>query len=634
MMISWCRLSLTACLIGALIGAPQLALAEAASNQHAQMERILSAETPSRLASLGHLRFGSSSELKSQAKNITKAAGGVAASMILSDVIQATIILGVAVVAQTVKSRMERDHLLNGQSARYVDVKRETEKATEDLFCAQSGIGQEILCSGEMFTSVLGGLVARSGVEVLSATVLSMLLKSTPTRSLLMGIISAMASSFIMITGFSMAGYLWTQAVNFIEPSGTLTYQERLVEQDKIREKAKGLFGRAIEMKINGRWAEYIQTPDGQLAQQAFQNMYDILLTHPEMRSTWIYNSWRFGVLRGEMITTVLLLVSAMETGTALGPAVATRAAQIGITSSVGFWSFVIASVFGAVASAAIVWAPDLGFGETLTKAIQSTRAWLSQRGQERARMEIRGSLYAFDTRYKMAQYQSSYETRLLTTLLPALKKQRNSVVNIALERYMDLQNKLDEARINIEWAKKVIEDSDLKTKVMYNDNGQNRLMTYEEARNQYCLNPRSCSIPLNVQIKAISQAESLLAQAEQTLTDLATQVIEAYNEDYRFFEAYNNTSTFIPNNGLGVQLAQLRGDLDLLSNLWQFHFASEHPRIKKRYEVEYLNQNQKDLFRDRLSLLANHFHLMTYDEDKLLELFTSPDRGNSEVCQ
>lgn len=601
-----------------------MAIALSAPLSHAAAARRLSARAMIQMHSAETQRLwtnlkiaSSSSELRTKALGIVGAPARGIGSSILNDVFQASLIMAAAAVAQLAKDRMDRERLLAGYQPKFADVQRHSLLAAEDLLCGnrpkEAAILTEIGCSGEFWAGFVGGLGVRAVAQATVIQALRLLLKSNPTRAAIISTVGTFATSFLMLTGFQMSAYLWTQSIH-------------VLNDKQKEERAHNLFGRAVHQWVSGNWETYKQTEDGQLAVEIFENMNNILIVDSSLRKAWVYNAWRFGLARGEMIVNLTILIGALSAGTALG---ASFAGLVGLAGwpAAGV-TFLVASMLGAAVSASIVYMPDAMVGERITTLIQNIRSWLAEISHGLNRNHIDVAAQAFHlNRFQdpiTKPYRKRYEQRL-RYLIPALAHERMSIVGISFEKYKELQDKLDQAEALLAIAQEVVSNSDLRNSIQLSDG--KTVMTYEEARAKHCARinaysgqNRDCTFPLSLQLKKISEAKSKIKEGQEVLRSIAEHVLKKYNEDAGLFQGYlDKVDLQFPPDIAGL----IKDEAERLSYLEEalgWNFGALHPAIRQQRELTFDSADELKLMKLSARDFVNHSYINGLNEAEYME--------------
>lgn len=549
--------------------------------------------------------------------------------LLLNDVLQATFIMIAAAVAQVTKDRLERDHLAAGYKPTYEEVKTEAVRTTSQLLCGgEPSAVSEVLCSGEIWVGTAGGWVARVGLELTVMKVMQRLLAVSPARAAVIQLIGTLATSFLMLAGFSMSGYLWTQAVYVLNDPA----------KEEMAHKA---FGRAAEMWLTGRWSEYVKTPDGQVAAQVFENMKNILLVDSAQRSAWFDNAWRFGFARGEMIVNITMLMAALSAGAALGTAAGATAAgtafaagltSVGVPSAIaaGAIPFAVATAVGAGIAATIVYMPDLGVGEQITVAIQKTRGFIRRTRHNSVYNHIVNTSEAFNVnRFKdpvTFKYKKRY-IRQMEQLLPMLSWERAAWTSVAIERYQELNDKVEEASRTLDLAEEVIKNSEFRKHILLSDGGN--VMTYEQAKAKYCkrsapirfaFNRANCNFPLAYQLEKIAESKRKIAEAQSTLDYLAEQIVSMYYEDYELFNKILDDTQLAYPPELAATLANTRDTTGALAGAMMWNFGGMHANVRAQYDIPYRDQAEMDMWSVKGRDFVKGYYLSGFQEQDYLQ--------------
>ncbi len=547
-----------------------------------------------------------------------KTAGGAASSLAkitFTDVFQSAIIMFVAAAAQVAKDRLDRQRLLSGHQLSYQEVKDATSEAAESLFCgSKNSVTQEVLCSGEFWIGVAGGWTVRSALELTVMNVLKYLLKHSVTRTALIGSVATMAASFLMLGGFVMSGHLWTESVHLLD--------------DPVKEnKAHSIFGRAVGQWVSGNWSEYVKSPDGQLAAEVFGNMSSILQNDRDLRGTWLYNGWRFGVARGELIVNLTILMGALSVGSSLGSGLAA------VTGVSGFWAVVMVAVvstfFAGGVSYLTVQFPDLEVGGRLTSLIQDSRAYANRAAHSitRSQLQITIDTFGFDRHWdsRNIQYKFMWERRL-NLLMPKLREDRQYLNNVLLEKYQELRLKVDQSKAVVLVATEVIQNSRLRALIVYDEAGT--AMTYAEAKRAYCPQVSrtglraDCEFPLSLQLKKLAAAAKTIQAGEAVLTELAKEILQNFDGDIQFLQtARDNRNLQLPERAT-LNLEQELKIANTAMNLIEFTFASLHDGLRVERQVQFDSEDLQKAIASSAPSLVSRIYIHGLNEGSLVEDF------------
>ncbi len=545
--------------------------------------------------------------------------GGTAAQglakITFTDVFQAAIIMFVAAAAQVAKDRLDKQRLLDGHQLSYEEVKDATTTAAESLFCnSKNSVSQEVLCSGEFWVGVAGGWTVRAALEITVMKVIQYLLKNSVTRTALIGAVATMAASFLMLGGFVMSGHLWTEAVH-------------LLDNPAKEAKAHNIFGRAIGQWTSGNWSEYVKTPDGQIASEVFGNMSSILKNDRDLRATWLYNGWRFGVARGELIVSLSVLMGALSVGSSLGTGLAT------LSGVSGFWAVVmiaiVSTLFAGGVSYLTVQFPDLEVGGRLTQMIQNARALANRTSHAITRNQLQVTIDTFglDRHWDSRNYQhKTIWERRLTLLLPKLREDRQSLNNVLLEKYQELRLKVDQSKAIVMVATEVIQNSRLRALIVYDEAGTT--MTYEEAKRAYCplINRAGrradCEFPLSLQLKKLATAQKTIVEGETVLSQLASQILENFDGDIKILQTTNdNRNLQLPEKST-LDVTQELKVSNTAMNLVEFTLAALHPSVRTERQVQFDSEELEKAIAASAPGLISRLYIHGLNEASLTEDF------------
>lgn len=577
--------------------APSLSLAAPAKGTYqitSRAARIFQGGNYTRALTLARYGVGSLA-LGKKAMNFGQTAG----HSVVNDVFQASLIMFFAATAQLTKDRMEKDRILEGHELKFEEVKTYSVQAAEDLLCSSSaskaGVRGEVLCSGEFWMGVMGGWGARIGVQATVMQVLKFLLKKSPTRVALIQTVGSFAASALTLGGFAMSSHLWSEAtqIAITDPEGSVDKQKEQLSHN--------LFGRALEHWIAGDWQDYIATPDGKLADEVFQNMNNILVVDSSLRSAWLYNGWRFGVARGELIVNLSVLMAALSAGSAVGASAggllatavgATGGTAVAIGAAV---SFTVATAFGVGVSYATVYFPDYEIGARVTRAIQNTRGWFAGNTHRAAQGQVTAVaeaftpnsrfLYGINTPAQLLAYKKSLPRRLAD-----LRNQREGWTNIAMEKYFELSKVVEDAQTKVSVIQEVLTSSKLRDTISVREGGE--FMSLAEARQKHCPPTNSnCDFPLSYQLQKLADVQRTIAEGNVTLAEIADEILVVYDSDETALKGImDNENVHFPVelSELAVQLRTEMDTVDVVRQILSTDFASLHETIRQKYQVQF----------------------------------------------
>jgi hypothetical protein len=609
--------------LSAAIGLAPIAHADSSAHK-LTLNDVIQSESVEYLRYFDQKKYGASSaELaaKVQKVQLINAAKGIVGG-VMSDVFQMSLIMAASAAAELYKQRHKNELLLNGYKPKFEDVQAGTIQAAQDIICSsdprndtiKSGIG----CSGEFWTGIAGGAVLRSGMAGITI-LLQLFGKTAKTQTALVRIVGTFASSFLMIAGFTASGQLWTQAVH-------------VLGDKQKEERAHNLFGRAVIEMAKGNWSNYVKTEDGQLAAQVWENMRNILRYNDDLRAAWIYNAWRFGLARGEIILNLGVLMAALEVGGTLG-----ASAGASVTSALGLSglgaaatsatiAFIVASAFGAGISAAVVYAPDWGVGPKITTVIQNTRAFTSQTMRTLTQIHLMAASEALDVNRSdtpLAQrYRKIYEQRA-RTLFTRLRSERRDIMNVYLEKYYELREAVEKAETTLAMAKEVIQNTEFRKSLIVK--GENEYMSYDEAWATNCKahSPDySCNVPAAYQLKVIDESKKLVADARHLMEEIAEQMISIYDGDSRFLQSLLDKTNLQFPADVAIAMKDEADNTGMIAEKLIFYMGSLHSRVAAAHALRFESDTEKAITRSRAGNFVTTHYVPGMDEDQFLGPF------------
>ncbi|MFL5814545.1 MAG: hypothetical protein ACJ763_13295, partial [Bdellovibrionia bacterium] len=175
------------------------------------------------------------------------------------------ILAGVELVAQEVhRAKLE---------GRPIDTKR-LEKMSLDA-------AEHLLTGGQLISSMatagLTGALAKKPIQILTS-----ILENATSRKVLVGLVHSGITSFITFTGWEAGSELWSQA--------TL-----LIPNDKDFDRTKNL------VRVLGG-AAHGNADDRRVLSLLIDKMGQILLYDDDLRTAWLYNTWRLHVATGQFV--------------------------------------------------------------------------------------------------------------------------------------------------------------------------------------------------------------------------------------------------------------------------------------------------------------------------------------------
>lgn len=566
---------------------------------------ILKVESPAPTAAATRAKYGSVQELTVKTDSLAKTALKAGGENIAGNVIQSGIIMMAMTVAQVVKMRLDKARLMDGQTLTYDKVKEATETAAQDIFCGAgkgtatqdpigtvAGVATELSCSGEIWFSTIGGM----GVQAVFSTAAfygMKLFTKGPAFGFVLKLVVGVVSSFLMLAGFQMSGYLWTQALQVIN--------------DPAKEaQARGLMDRWAGAWLSGKGWSFSMTSDGQLFNEIMGTVWKIVMVDGDLRAKWMDNTFRFGLARGEFIVNLALLMSALAIGNAVGGAIVV-ALEITAGWAIALITFIVASVFAAVVGALVVFMPDLKIGEALTAILQNYRSWSSWSYHDSLYASLdwnklgfkpipEGSPYWYASEYEVYRNDFIHE-------LKSMSPSRADWMKVAIEKYYELTLKVSESEYLIEVATNVIKNSQFRDGVMMQD-GQT-LVTFEEAKKKFCgvrqasgpkggLVALNCDFKMSYQLQKIDESRKTIEDAKKTLVEIAREMLTNYESDVmRIQQVMDDESIIYPPEIAQEMLIQRDTAHYIFSDLaWML--AAKHEEIRLEKGLEFADDQQR----------------------------------------
>ncbi|MBX3022981.1 MAG: hypothetical protein KF799_15000 [Bdellovibrionales bacterium] len=431
--------------------------------------------------------------------------------------VQAMIILAAVLSFQASQEHRELVKLSNNQMP---------EDTTADGACAAGSHStlNVLLCSGEFWTGAIGG-AAFLGANSATQAVMRKFLQSAGSRLAFFKYLSAMSSGAFLMVGAQGASFLWTEAV------------KALPDAESIR-KADGVAGRAMIALTSGQRAQFNASEDGRLFAAINENMWNILVVDASLRSQWMYNTWRFGLARGEFISAMAALMAAASAGE-----IVTGVAALG-------WS---APVLGFIVSM------GLGFGAMnllfsadapaqMTKAMQGMRSFTASGQMRRWRAEILTlSKSGFTSqRYPQAGqdgYIQVYE-RYLSDRIGYLESAREDFANVAIEKYYELLNVQQALESKIQIAETTVRSAALQKNLFVEVD--NKIMSFEQAKAKLCPNENACAQNVHTQLETLKDLKPLVRESKARLSNAVQTLAAEYAYDRQSIQNLWQDSTLI----------------------------------------------------------------------------------------
>lgn len=258
----------------------------------------------------------------------------------------------------------------------------------------------ELLDEGHLWGGVLGaGAVNAATKNILSPiTQPKINLNDKKIKRSLKIIISSTVATFVTFFGWEFGQRLWEEAL----------FQVEL----KDRELAKKLWsnlGKGITDVLKGEDSESLRVLGIMM-----KNMYNVMITNPELRERWVYNTWRLHFTSGEFVTFVGSLSAATATGMIIFPGA-------GFLAGLGF------AISGAVF---FLFIPD-SIKQRITETTRKTRENVGFQRLLTLEKQIRN----FTSRLNTANFKD----KTLDNILEFIKRRksiREDIFNVYIESY------------------------------------------------------------------------------------------------------------------------------------------------------------------------------------------------------
>jgi hypothetical protein len=203
---------------------------------------------------------------------------------------------------------------------------------------------------------------------------------------------------------------------------------------------------------------------------------------------------------------------------------------------------------------------------------------------------------------------------RTLAREMDRLARDRMDWTTIAVEKYQDLRNKLDEANLDLELAKAAVENSDFRERLIVNDGG--RLMTYAQAKKKFCSqNSRSCHFQMDYQLKTIADARALMDEGEKTLSQIAREVLDAYEGDSTLLHSLANNPFIRLTGDLPAKLTTSLEVLDGVTNALAWDFSALHDAVRDQERAEFASPEERSQLAGSASAFISQTYFQGFDE-------------------
>lgn len=590
-------------------------------------------------------KFGrNSKELSQKALRATRSGLSTMGGETAANVFQSYVIVVALAIAELTKLRMERDRLLDGQNINFDQVTAAVTASTDDVMCASgnsakgpTAIINEMSCSGEFWFSTFAGTSGVLAAQFLLNFGTQFLFKGA--GGLLRKMIVGIVSSFLMLAGFQVSGYVWTQAVNFLDDDNA-SFEGAMTRNQKLNQ-AHGILPRAIHQMISGKWNTYVETADGRVAQEVFQNMYNMILLDDKMRATFMDNVWRFGLMRGQFVENLILMTAilpasaAVASGTVAG--ITATAGALGV-SAVGTTAFsggtnviaaIVATIFCAAVISAAVFLPDTGFAQAFDNAVQDIRSWSAGSAHANRRHGLEWNSMGFKTPpEQMAEYlKSEYEyiRNDFVRDLDDLPRARAEWVKVAIEKYQELRLRVEEAEHMILVMDEVLKNSKLRDQILIGGKGQQ--MTYEQARRKHCYRKGargpipSCDFPLALQLQKLEESKRTVAEGRRVLESLSFQIVDVYYKDYLATQKLMDQSDLNFSLDVAFKLAEVNDHAATLVTPLAYYFGSFHESVRNAWtDIYFVSQEEQQITQANANDFIARAYINGMNEADLLE--------------
>ena len=463
-------------------------------------------------------------------------------------------------------------------------------------------------CSGEFMLGLLaGGTFVTS--SFLSKIVLKILLKNPIGRTPLLQMIGALASPALMMASATAASVLWTDAVK-IQP-----------EKENV-ERSKGILGRALIARASGHWQDFANSPDGAILNSILENMSKIAKSDSKLRNLWLYNTYRFGLLRGETLSALIACVITKASQALVGTALVATGATGGLATPVA--AFLIAGAVGVSSMSAML---SGGFPQAVTEQFQNFRGFVDDNYVRADRLKIRRNFLMFTPdRFPLAaseKYTGYYNARLNEDLT-SLTHSRNDWMNVMVEKFYEMLNTAQLTKIKIASAELAIKTADLQRNLFVDAGGQ--VLDFATARARTCLDGRvDCDIPA-YQLKALEKLKPKVIQMDNQLADFAQSIVDQYRYDIDLMNQPLTSSNFLL-GPLSILIAKFRNDSSLLEKTLRIYFSAMNESVAQRLGIVFdsridpvTKESQKSMMEKVAIEALGIFYTQVFDENELLE--------------
>jgi uncharacterized damage-inducible protein DinB len=168
-------------------------------------------------------------------------------------------------------------------------------------------VAERIVNDGQFWSSILGsGIVASLAKQPLQ--ILNAIISNPTSKNALINVLHSSISSLITFGGWEASAELWEEACLLLDSESDYT-------------RSKDFFGLLKGAKSD--------LEDRRILGLIVDNIGRIILADDELRTNWLYNSWRLRIATGQFATIVTTMTSAALIGTALFPGAGTLAGMM-----------------------------------------------------------------------------------------------------------------------------------------------------------------------------------------------------------------------------------------------------------------------------------------------------------------
>lgn len=531
-----------------------------------------------------------------------------------SEIIQLQALL-IVVGAMAVSAQHDRSELLKSGVAQPATSTMPTSSnadpnaATQTCGSQNLTVLSSVLCSGDLYMGIVGAIPGVVGTKV--ARILLGLTKLGLGRSGLATFISAMVSQATLISTSTAASFLWQEGI------------KNLTDAEQIHQ-AEGIAGRAIVAFSQGRFKQFQASSDGPLFSTILANMYKIARSDDQLRAQWLYNTWRFGMARGEFLAAIGSIMAASAASEMVSAiSVTAGTAILGTTTGVGGAAVSLTSpvigfiVGGAIGIGALTLMFQAALPQTFTRALQNSRAFLDSGSLRRQRNTINILAFGFSVaRYPQASdltYVQTYK-QLLDSSLNLENSARSGLTNIAVEKFYELG--LEQSRMlgQIATAEAAIRNPQLTQNVYLDIDGQ--ILSFAQAQAKLCTSWfQRCEIDKATQLQKLDQLKPQVKAADATLGEIAQSAVDLYAQDETWLLGLLRDTRFVFAPPIAETLAQARQRAALLRDNLKIVFGSYSPNLSSYFGLN-VQDGDADFSRQELSI----YYTQSYVEADIVQ--------------